>query len=295
MQYKERAKRYVGNCVYLLGFAPIYLLSLMPYGLLHATVGKSCYFLAYRLFRYRYSVVVQNLSRSLPDKPYAEIRRLAKGFYAHFACLAVEMIKSFSISRKRMLDLVQIENPELLLHYHKQNRHMVALLGHYGNWESLNALPTLFPFQVNVLYKPLSNKMMDRMMRWVRTRFGANLIPAQSALRYLLRHKGEAQLSLFIADQFPGQGSGCQVDFLHQRTTMFDGPEKLSRATNAVVLYVELKKKEANNWRVRFSLITEDAVACDKGEITRQFSNRLQQTIRENPVYWLWSHKRWKC
>lgn len=292
--FRETAKRYLGKSLYIVVFAPIYLLSLLPYGVLHATIGKGCYFLAYRIVKYRYCVVLQNLSRALPDRSYAEIALLAKGFYGHLSDLVVEMIKSFSISKQRMLELVQIENPELLHHYYRQNRHMVALLGHYGNWESLNALPTLFPFQVNVLYKPLTNKTIDRLMRWVRTRFGARLIAAQGALRYLLKHRKEAQLSLFIADQYPGRGNGREVDFLHQSTNMFDGPEKLSRATDAVVLYVELQRKEKNKWLVRFSLITEAASNCAIGEITQRFNDRLQHTIQENPVHWLWSHKRWK-
>ncbi|MEO5107580.1 acetyltransferase, partial [Bacteroides ovatus] len=31
-----------------------------------------------------------------------------------------------------------------------------------------------------------------------------------------------------------------------------------------------------------------------EGEITEMFAHRLEQTIRREPAYWLWSHKRWK-
>ena len=31
-----------------------------------------------------------------------------------------------------------------------------------------------------------------------------------------------------------------------------------------------------------------------EGEITEMFAHRLEQTIRKEPAYWLWSHKRWK-
>jgi KDO2-lipid IV(A) lauroyltransferase len=30
------------------------------------------------------------------------------------------------------------------------------------------------------------------------------------------------------------------------------------------------------------------------GELTRLYAEQLEKSIRENPEYWLWTHKRWK-
>lgn len=40
--------------------------------------------------------------------------------------------------------------------------------------------------------------------------------------------------------------------------------------------------------------MTETPKETREGEITEMFAHRLEQTIRKEPAYWLWSHKRWK-
>ncbi len=40
--------------------------------------------------------------------------------------------------------------------------------------------------------------------------------------------------------------------------------------------------------------MTETPKETREGEITEMFAHKLEQTIRREPAYWLWSHKRWK-
>ncbi|MBB6501991.1 lysophospholipid acyltransferase family protein [Pedobacter cryoconitis] len=287
-------KNKIYNPVYHLVYLPIYLVSLLPSPLISVTLGQFLYFISYRIFRYRYNVVLQNLSRSLPAKSYAEIQQIAKEFYKHLACMIMETLKLFSVSLESMDKKVTLVNPELLHHYHQQNRNIIAVLGHYGNWEYLNILPAQLPFKVNAIYKPLSSQVMDKLVHHVRGRFGMRLLASNQALRYLLKQKDQPQLSIFLADQFPGDTEQVKFDFLHQSTSMFNGAEKLAKATNAVVVYLELKRKPDNCWEIGFSLITESPKETSNQEITKIFAGKLQQTIKGDPTYWLWSHRRWK-
>ncbi|MGY0041216.1 LpxL/LpxP family acyltransferase [Pedobacter sp. NJ-S-72] len=84
--------------MYHLIFFPIYLISLLPHTIADVTIGRFLYFISYKVFRYRYSVVLQNLSRSLPAKSYGEIQQIAKDYYKHLACMVIEIIKLFSVS-----------------------------------------------------------------------------------------------------------------------------------------------------------------------------------------------------
>src|SRR5690606_1176348 len=280
--------------VYKVVLFPVFLMSWLPQSLLRATIGRCCYFVVYSFLRYRYHVVVQNLARAFPEKPYSEINKLAKGFYRHFCNGIVEIIKSLSAGRHKLAGRIHISNTELLEYYQRKSRPMVALLGHYGNWESLNVLPSKLTMPVNALYKPLTNKSVGYFVTRIRSRFGMQLIPAGRAIRQLMREKGRASLNLFIADQFPGYNRGFSMELLNQRTSLFDGAEKLAKAVDAVVFYIELQKNGESGWNVHFSLITDKPKDTRPGEITRCFGERLQQTIRKQPEYWLWSHRRWK-
>ena len=199
---------FLSRVVCLTALLFVTLLSLLPYQVLLTTVGRFFYFLAYSVMRYRYQVVIQNLSRAFPEKPYSEIHSLAKGFYRHFSSLIVEVIKSISISERKMANQICITNMDVLDYYHQQGKPMVALLGHYGNWESLSILANKLPFQVNALYKPLSNAPLCNIVKRIRSRFGMHLIPAGRALRQLTKMKDRPVLNLFIADQFPKGSNG---------------------------------------------------------------------------------------
>lgn len=282
------------NFIYYLIFPPIYLLGMLPYFMVNALIGRPLFFLSYAVFRYRYNVVLQNLSRALPLKSYGEVEVLAREFYRHLASMIVEIIRSFSMSSHQQLKQVKLVNAEIMDEYFSGQRNVIAVLGHYGNWECLNVLPLLLPFQVNAIYKPLSNSVMAKLVTRVRCRHGMHLIPAQQALRYLLKQTGKPQFSLFIADQFPGKYAECRVDFLSQPTLMFNGAEKLARATDAVVVYLDMIPQGRYCWTVSLSLITDTASTTTENSITHAFSNRLEQTITREPAYWLWSHRRWK-
>lgn len=284
----------INSWLFQLIYLPVYLISLLPYKLSRITIGQFLYFISYRVFKYRYSVILQNLSRSLPAKSYQEIQQITKDFYIHLANMVIETLKLYSISSQSMDKKVTVNHTSLLIRYQQQNRNIIAVLGHYGNWECLNILPAQLPFKVNAIYKPLFSPVMDKLIRRIRSRFGMQLIPANQALRHLLKYKDQPQLSIFIADQFPGVSVQNKFDFLHQPTQMFNGAEKLAHATNAVVVYLEMKRKPDQCWEIDFSLITDSPRKTADQEITKRFALKLHQTINNDPAYWLWSHRRWK-
>jgi KDO2-lipid IV(A) lauroyltransferase len=287
-------KRLVQNLCYKLIYPPLYLLSMMPYFISNLLIGQVLFFLAYRIFRYRYLVIAQNISRSFPEKSYHDVEQLIKAYYQHLATMIVEITRFFSIQSHQQLKHVTFPNLELLDHYYTQNKNVIVLLGHYGNWEYLNVLPMKLKYEVNAIYKPLTNLIAEKFAQRVRARFGMRLIPSSQALRQLLKAQEKPQLSLFIADQYPGKNTKCVLPFLNQTTMMFNGAEKLARATNAVVVYADIVPLKANYWEISFSLITESAAQTSDDEITAAFCNKLEETIAAQPAYWLWSHRRWK-
>ena len=74
-------------------------LSLLPYTLLYFFSDVSFLFI-YHLFKYRRSVVRDNLVKAFPLKSDEEIIDIEKKFYHHLCDLMVESIKNFTISEK---------------------------------------------------------------------------------------------------------------------------------------------------------------------------------------------------
>ena len=60
------------------------------------------------------------------------------------------------------------------------------------------------------------------------------------------------------------------------------------------LFYAEMDRVTGLMPEVDFELLTETPKQTAEGEITECFARQLEQTIRREPAYWFWSHKRWK-
>lgn len=275
-------------------FAIAYLLNVLPH-FMQRGLQQLIFTLLFRVFNYRYSVVLQNLSRSLPGKSYAEIRAIAKRFYQHFSGLFLEITQLLVTSGEKQKQRTRIVNPELPEYYYRHNRSIIMMMGHYGNWECLNVLPGFFAADVYAVYKPLSNTYFDALMYHIRTRFGMKLLSMEQAARHMLLHRDQPNVYIFIADQSPPPGTRCQVDFLHQPTSLFTGAEKLAKALDAAVMYTSVKKDEiSEGWDISFTLLTDRPGTVETNGIMQSFAAHLEQDILQAPPYWLWTHRRWK-
>ena len=45
---------------------------------------------------------------------------------------------------------------------------------------------------------------------------------------------------------------------------------------------------------VEYVLLSDDPASLPEGELTRRFFRMLEQSVREAPQYYLWTHNRWK-
>ncbi len=278
--------------------ALFWLLSIVPFWFYHLLSSISSWFII-KTKGYRYKVVNNNLKIAFPDKSEDEIHRIVKDFYLHFTDLMIESLKAFSFSRKQIKKRFKINyNPDVQKLI-DEGRSLAVVLPHYGNWEwSTHAFPIFAERNqppAYGIYKPLSNKIMDQLIRDNRTKFGGTLIPKKTAtkqLRYLI----DKQLILGLAaDQSPADVySSYWMQFLGHETGVFFGPEKLSKQLDLVVVYAHNKKVKRSTYEITLEVITDDAKATGFGEITEKHMRLLEADIYKTPHLWLWTHKRWK-
>jgi len=81
---------------------------------------------------------------------------------------------------------------------------------------------------------------------------------------------------------------------LGQETGWNTGPEKLAIKYDHAVLFGYSKSVKRGYFEVEFKPIIENASQATNGEITDTYAGILEDLIKTEPQYWLWSHKRWK-
>ncbi len=260
-------------------------------------IGSLLSFIVFRVLGYRKKVVYSNLKNSFPEKSDKEIAGIAREFFAHFGDLVVESIKGFAITESELRKFMTVSGTEILEKYHAKGKSVALAVGHYGNWE-LGALRFTLasPHQVYGVYAPIKDKYMNDFMRSNRSRFGAALVPMKETMKEVARQRQEHELVAWgmIGDQAPRAHKGYWMEFLNQDTPVFLGTEKLVREEGMALVYATIHKLEQGKYHLEMIDIMEDGTNTRIGEITELHTRKLEQAIRKEPAYWLWTHKRWK-
>lgn len=275
-----------------------YLISLLPFRALYL-LSDGLYVVLFHMVGYRRKVVEKNLRMAFADKTDNDRLLIEHKFY-HWLCdYFVESIKLLSISKEELQRRFTIANSDEVEKCFEEGQSAAAVLGHYCNWEWLSCVGIDLPANrvMGLVYHPLRNRYFDRLFVNLRSQMGGVPIPKQDILRYLVKYRREGVMSLFgyISDQGPKMNNiHLWLDFMNQDTPVFTGAERIIRKMNNAVFYVEMSRPKRGYYTCTYHLITRQPDSLPEHEITRIFFQKLEQTIRKNPEFYLWSHNRWK-
>jgi Kdo2-lipid IVA lauroyltransferase/acyltransferase len=287
----------LGRLVYILLKIFAKITSFIPFAFFYA-FANIIYIVIYYVLRYRRDIVRTNLASSFPEKTDSEKLRIEKDFFHHLADIFVESFKAFSMKPEQIKKRHKLILTDCLQKYQNTGQSIIVVTGHYGNWEwgALSA-PLQARFQFVALYKRINNPYIETFIHDNRSRYGTHLTQLKETSETFEKFHNKHAAFILVADQSPGtkhMDKAYWIDFLNQDTPCLFGPEKYARKYNLPVLYLEIMKVK----RGYYELLTEELVSNPQtlpdGEITKRYMNRLEKTIRENPDYWLWSHRRWK-
>lgn len=250
----------------------------------------------YYLTGYRRKTVRQNLVNSFPEKSLEEIIFIEKEFYKHLTDMIFENIKLNSISKEEVKKRVTVSGIDLIKEEYKKGNKVLLCSSHYGNWEiQALSLNLQLPGKTIVIYKPLSSSTFDAWYKYWRSRFGAVLVPMRDTLRALIRHDKDDYAVCFASDQSPAKGDVTPfIHFLNQPTAVLLGIEKIARKTGNPIFYTNITKTGRGMYHLDFRPLCLNPKETEDLEITKMHFAKLEELIRREPAYWLWSHNRWK-
>jgi KDO2-lipid IV(A) lauroyltransferase len=279
--------------LFYLTYPFLFLIASLPFPALYK-VSDFLYHLI-RLTGYRQDVVLKNLKNSFPEKSSAEIEAISASYYRYLCDLTLETFKTMRMNEQTSRKHCIFHNTDWLDKFYKENKSIIIVMGHYGNWEWAGPSFTLnTKFQLVVIYRPLSNPYFERMLSRMRTRFGTRITPVNNTLRDMVANRKEITATAFIADQTARRDTAYWMNFLNQDTAVFTGPEKLAVKFNYPVVYMNVQRTSRGYYEVIPELLFEAPKEISEGEISETFMKRLEQEIVRDPTPWLWSHKRWK-
>lgn len=289
-------KEFLYNIIYGI----FYLVSKLPYRALYV-ISDIANLVLYHIVRYRRDIVRRNITSAFPEKSLEECISIERGFYKWFCDYFVETVKLMSVSRQELLSRIEFRGIDKIEECFDRGQTCAGILGHYGNWELLSATGLVIKKHpeavIGLIYHPLRSQLFDRLFINMRQSMGGVCVPKKDILRYLVSFRSQNLMNLFgyIADQAPRyRNIHLWLPFLNHDTPVFTGAERIMRKMNNAVFYIDVERLERGKYIYTFKLMTDKPGEMPEFEITKKFFVMLEQTIRREPRFYLWSHNRWK-
>ncbi len=281
--------------MYPIVYGIFYLFSLLPLFVLYG-IADFAFFILYYVLGYRTKVVMTNLETAFPEKTIEERKAIAREFYRNLTQTFVETLKMLSISGKAFdkmysLDLSAVNN--LIDHGKRIQVHS----GHQMNWEMANlAFAKNAGSRWVAIYLRQKSEVMDKLLLRIRSRFGGTFISAQGFQNDFKKLTDSQYMLALIVDQNPSRPERSYwLNFFNRPAPFNAQPEKSAMRNKASVVFVNFVKVRRGKYRFEPVIITEDAGGLASGELTKLYRDFLENSIRQQPANYLWSHRRWKA
>lgn len=251
-----------------------------------------------RLVRIRRSVVDANLELAFPDRPRRWRRRTAVAAYRHVGREAVTLLRLGRMDPGEVRRRTEVEGLERLREAVESGRGVIAVTGHFGNWEVGGAAVAARGIPTDVVAVRQHNPLFDRDLVAVRERLGMKVVEKRDAPREVLRSLRRSRLVALVADQNVKSG-GVFVDFFGTPAATARGPALFALRSRAPVFMGMAQRIPGSP--ARYRVVFEELPLPPEGageegvrRLTAAHQEALEKWVRAFPDQYFWHHRRWK-
>lgn len=250
----------------------------------------------YRFDSKHRTIAVDNLEHALGIER-SEAEATALRVFENLGKIFFEAAWLWTQPHKVIAPYFKIEGRENLERAYAKGRGALVLTAHFGNWELLAYIAYMTGYPIDVIYRPIDFKPLDRLVTEKRARFGSQPIPKRKSLRPILRALKKRHLVGFLMDQSCDWYDGVITPFFHQPVFTNKGMALLALKSKAPVVPLFLVR---NRTQFTGHFLPEIPVADTGDKITdletnsTRFASVIEAYIRQYPEQWFWVHRRWK-
>jgi KDO2-lipid IV(A) lauroyltransferase len=272
------------------------LVRVLPWRVVHAG-GTLLGWAFYALDRPHRRMALTNLRGAFPLRNKRECRQIARGTFAHFGRLLVELLKFSALAPDRILARVEFEGRDRVEHALAQGRGVLLVTGHFGFWEQHALAHALGVQPMSVVARALDNPLLDARLERVRTSTGNAVIYRRGGLRRILRALQSNQIVAMLIDQHMQAADAVYVGFFNRPAATTSALAALAMRTGARVIPAFALPLGSGRYKLIYEHPVEPPREGDEDpvrEFTQRCTDVLEMYVRRYPELWLWMHRRWR-
>lgn len=282
--------------LFLLVYPLLLSISILPFRILYL-LSDLVYFIVYHIFGYRKKVVRENLALALPHLSDAERLSIERKSYRYLCDMFLEMIKTLTISKAEMAKRFVFTNLDEYLKLEKEGKSIALLCAHYASYEWAVSMNSKITVKGYGIYKKINNKYFDKLVRKIRSKFEADLIPINKTAEIIAHNHANGIQSLygFVSDQSPQLRTiNYWHTFMGIEVPVYVGAEMLSKKYDMNVIFLKVNKVKRGFYKADLEVLSTNVKDVPDFQIMDIFLDKVEELILQAPEFYLWTHKRWK-
>lgn len=240
-------------------------------------------------------VIKINLRICYPNYNEEQIEALAKKTLNALGMTYAEMGMAWMWPIPKVQKLItEVDGLEHLEEALKDQKGIILIAPHLGNWEVLNHFFRQHLF-MTVMYQSPRIKALDDFIFKTRKRVDVGLVPAgRSGVETLYEVLAEKGVVAVLPDQEPGLKSGVFAPFFGQTALTGKLIGELANNTEAYLLCCYAKRLENGNYSVVLKPANKSIRNTDEIAAAEALNNSIEECINDCPEQYQWNYKRFR-
>ena len=261
--------------------------------------------LVYYCIPYRRRIIKKNINQVFEKQlNNLQQKKLAQAYYSHLLTCIKEAFYMRFLSEEQLRAKVEIKGHEQLIEISKQNKGILVLTGHFGNWEFAPIGGILnfkdFQGQFHFIRRTLGNKFIEKILFRRYYLAGLNIIPKKNSLMQVCDVLEKNHAVVFVLDQHASlvNRDGVAVEFFGKKAGTYRSLASIARHTGIPVVPAAGYRLPNGKHVLEFfePIPWEDHTSTQESiyHNTKAYNSALEHIILQHPEQWMWLHKRWK-
>ena len=244
------------------------------------------------------AIAEDNLRRAFPDWDAARVRATARGVYAHFGRVLLDLLWMAGRGRAEILRHVEVDGGGHVEAALGAGRGALLVTAHIGNWELHGVAHGHVFGPIGVVARPLDNAALDARLCDFRRLPGNTVIYKRRALAQVLGLLRENRAVAIVVDQNVQEGDGVFVDFFGRKAATTTVAAALALKTGCALIPARTTIDGGGRYHLRYERPVPVDATADRGaelvRVTQALTAAIERWVRDTPEQWLWMHRRWK-
>lgn len=265
-----------------------------------------CHVLAKRLaylfndvLKFRRKVIDDNIRHVYSQLTPQQRIEMSRRMWFHLIMMAFDIILApRKIHDTNWRKYVYIRDIELMTSYLIDYRPLIAVTGHYGNFEMAGYVTGLLGMPTYSVARKLDNQYLDQFINAFREINGQFIIPKDGSAGQIQEVLDSGSILTILGDQHAGT-KGCWIDFMGRPASCHKAVALFSLGSGAPMMVSYCRHTEKPlHFEIGCTGVADpmnmDGDLKDVRALTQWYNDRMADAIYGEPSQFWWVHRRWK-